>query len=251
MKEYSESDNFSTSISHIDEIKGILKSINNKKRITHIIETGTYLGTGSTKVISEALLNNKPDVFITIEANWRSWRKAKKNLSQYNFVTPIWGKSVPTEEAISFIENDDAIRNHEKYENIYIDGVSNAVVFYKNEILGEFGYTRSKTINKILKIIERKDKPEFYIGEDLLRTYLQKYRNNEPLIVLDSCGGIGLLEFTIVKSIMGNLGFYILLDDIFHLKHFRSYNEIQNSKEYEIISLNKEGGWLIAKKMCV
>lgn len=249
MKEYSISKSFSISISQLDNIIEVIKGINSKKRITHIIETGTYLGTGSTKIIAKAIINNKPDVFITMEANWRSWRRARINLAKFEFVKPLWGKSVATAEAINFIENDDTIKNHSMYENIYIDGGKDPITFYKNEILGNFGYSRLKYINKIYKFIENRNLAKYYSGEDLLKTYLEKYKDNEPLIVLDSCGGIGFLEFTIVENIMSDSNYYILLDDINHLKHFRSYKRIQATKEFEILSINKDCGWLLAKKV--
>lgn len=248
MKSYDKYSKHSVTMVNIDKLTRIIKDENKKNKIRYVIETGTYLGKGSTRVIAETFLDekDKPEV-MTIEANWLNWKKAKKNLKKYNFIKPVWGLSVPRAEAIQFAENDHALKQRDEYPDIYIDGGSDPLNFYIKELRGEFGYTRHKYLNHVLKFFENIDKKNKYSGENLLRKYLLKYQKEMPLIALDSSGAIGLLEFNTVQEIMGNNEYYLLLDDIFHLKHFRSYEEIKKNPAYEILIMDKDGGWLFAK----
>ena len=47
------------------------------------------------------------------------------------------------------------------------------------------------------------------------------------LIVLDSAGGVGHMEFQITDELINNKNYYILLNDTHHLKHFRGYDIIK------------------------
>jgi hypothetical protein len=248
MKPYSEYSKHSVTMVNIDKLISIIRDENKKHKFRYIIESGTFVGKGSTRMIAETFINEeeKPEV-ITMEANWLNWRRAKKNLKKYNFVKPVWGFSVPQKEAIQFVEEDYALKHQDEYPDVYIDGGSDPLNFYIGELRGEFGYTRYKYLNYLLKYFEERDKRTKYSGEDLLRKYLLKYQKEVPLIALDSSGAIGLLEFNIVKEMMGNNEYYLLLDDIYHLKHFRSYDEIKKNPAYEILMLDKDGGWLFAK----
>lgn len=250
MRHYAEYSQHSVSMVKMDELTKVIRDENAKNKISYVIETGTFLGTGSTRMIAEAFLNEnpQPDV-ITIEANWLHWKKAKKNLKNYNFVTPLWGLSVPNKEAIEFAKNDYALQHQDEFPEIYVDGGDDPLGFYIRELSGDFGYTRFKSINYVLKFLEERDKKKNFSGEDLLRKYLSKYKKESPLILLDSAGAVGLLEFNIVKEIMGDNKYYLLLDDIHHLKHFRSYEEIKQNPDYEILIVNEEDGWLFAKKL--
>lgn len=249
MKSYNEYSHHSVSMVNLNNLTKILQDENKKNKIKYVIETGTNIGTGSTRMLAETFVkeDHHPEVF-TFEANWRNWKKAKKNLKKYNFVKPIWGFSVPHKEASQFVKEDYALQHQDEFPDIFIDGGNDPLGFYLKELSGEFGITRFKSINYILKCFENKDKNINYSGEDLLRKYLIKYKKELPLIVLDSSGAIGFLEFKIVKEIMGNDQYYLLLDDIHHLKHFRSYAEIKQSSEYNILMIDEEGGWVFAKK---
>jgi hypothetical protein len=46
---------------------------------------------------------------------------------------------------------------------------------------------------------------------------------------------------------MGNAEYMLLLDDVHHLKHFRSLRDIRINKSFEILALNLEHGWLLAR----
>ena len=57
---------------------------------------------------------------MTIEANWVSWRKAKRHLARFPFVQPVWGKTVTTLEALEFLRKDEFLRDHERWEDIVL-----------------------------------------------------------------------------------------------------------------------------------
>jgi hypothetical protein len=249
MKSYSEYSEHSVSMVNIQNLTEVIRDENKKNKINYVIETGTYQGKGSTRMIAETFVHEvSPPEIITLEANWRNWKKAKKNLEMYNFVKPIWGLSVPKNEAIDFVKGDYAIHHQDEYPDIFIDGGSDPLSFYLKELNGEFGYTPYKLLNYYLKSFEKRDRKIHFSGEDQLRKYLSKYKKESPIIMLDSSGAIGLLEFNIVKEIMGDDTYYLLLDDIFHLKHFRSYEEIKQDPSFKILMVDKEGGWLFAKR---
>ena len=66
------------------------------------------------------------------------------------------------------------------------------------------------------------------------------------LIVLDSAGGVGHMEFQITDELMKNKAYYLLLDDIHHLKHFRGYDIIKNRDDFSIIDASDKNGWVLA-----
>ncbi len=248
MKPYSSHPNYSMSMVEDLELTDLIQKEINNSNINYVLETGTFRGKGSTTQIAKSFREGrKPERFITIEANWRNWRTAKINLSKFKFVECVWGLTVPTHEAISFIENDEMLLNHDKYEDIYVDAIENPLLFYKKEIAGKSKLFENKILNSLGRVSTVIDKQFNFVGDDLLRKYLNLFQDKNPLILLDSAGGIGFLEFTIVRNALTNNEYLIILDDIHHIKHYRSYHEIKNSKDFEILKANEQNGWVFAR----
>lgn len=170
-----------------------------------MIESGTYKGTGSTLMLAA----KKPEILITIEANEVFYKEAVENLKPYSFIKPIFGLSVWLSEALQFIRSFD-------FEGDFFIDSEDPVAFYSKEI----------------------NKPG--IPQNLLRTQLYQYKNDNPVILLDSAGGIGFLEYSVVRSIMGNKPHSLVLDDTHHVKHYRSKQEAM--KIYTLLYENKEHG---------
>ncbi|MGB6483360.1 MAG: hypothetical protein WBE86_07730 [Candidatus Acidiferrales bacterium] len=214
--------------------------------LTHILETGTYVGLGSTTFIAEIFNKQScaPQKFITIEASYSNWRKAKHNLQDFPFVEPLWGLSIPRQEALNFIKNDTAIINHYNYPDIFIDEVEDPITFYSAEICGRLGRRMRSPIEELRQFVDRR---RFYAGEDLLGHWLSIFRSHTPLVVLDSAGGVGYLEFNTVQKIMLTQPYFLLLDDIHHLKHFRSYRDVHASDKFEVLGESQGAGWLLAR----
>ena len=197
-----------------------------KERINLVLETGTHLGLGSTRIIAEAFIaaGAAPDTFITIEANYNSYIQAKANLERFPFVKCVWGCSVDINQAVQFIERDDALHHHENYPDVYIDTFDNPAGFYTREVSGGSGKSGPEGEKFREGLLDR----YVYLDED----------DGTPLMVLDSAGGIGLLEFQIVKEHFESLSapFFLLLDDIHHLKHFRSMLAIEADPRFTILA---------------
>jgi hypothetical protein len=205
------------------------------------LETGTYLGEGSTTLIAGVLVGQPDPHLSTIEANWRFWGQARERLATFPFVDCIWGRTVAAAEALAFMKADDALLHHERYGEIFIDNLDDPLAFYSRECEGE-----------IFEAVDADD-PAFqhdhqshYAGEDLLRTHLRRLHDKRPLIALDSAGGIGLLEFQITMELMADADFLLLLDDVHHLKHFRSLAALRDDAAFELLDVEEDAGWALA-----
>lgn len=238
MKKYSEYVNGNVSMIDSDGLSTALKAIRNAG-ISMIIETGTFEGTGSTRTIGNSFKENPPKVFYTIEVDYNSYRKAVKNLKDLPFVKCLFGCSVPMRVALEFIKDDEAIIHHEKYPDIYIDDTEDPVKFYSKEIEGYLTGKNSGFFSFL------RPKP----SEDLLTRLIRENTEEKIFFILDSAGGIGLLEFNTVLQEMKDRDFYLLLDDTHHIKHFRSVEYIKNHpQEFNVIGEDTKHGWLLCKK---
>jgi hypothetical protein len=219
-----------------------------------IIETGTYLGLGSTRAIASCFARLRaPKAFVTIEVSWEHFRNAKANLRSYSFIDCRWGASVERAAAVRFISNDEAIKNHQAYDYVWIDDVEDPVAYYTAEIMGRSPLRGHKAIRALLRdLADRREQSRwaiFWDGEDLLRRFCKIHRNHQPLIVLDSAGGIGYLEFQIMRDVMGQAEYMLLLDDVHHLKHFRSLRDVRADSSFNILALDMNYGWLLAEHL--
>src|SRR5215813_11904456 len=101
-----------------EQLTGLVR----RHRIDVAIETGTFLGLGSTQFVAEALMaGGAPKRFVTVEVNFANWCRAKANLQPYLFIDPRWGLSVGLEQGLEFLKHDEMLLNHERYPDIYID----------------------------------------------------------------------------------------------------------------------------------
>lgn len=247
MKLLSDYPGASMSMAASERLRLLLRNVLASERISHILETGTYQGLGSTTFVSEAFpQESPPQLFITIEANMLSWQHAKCNLRRFPFVRPLWGKTVDMKRALEFLQADVVLQEHSKYPDIFIDDTDDPLQFYCNEIRGELGGRTENPDNFIRRIFTRIFS---YSGDNLLQKYLLKFKELNPLVILDSCGGIGYLEFSILNETMQSHSYLVLLDDINHIKHFRSYRYIKNSPHFHLIGVDEQEGWLLAKHL--
>jgi len=156
---------------------------------------------------------------ISIESNIDHLNEAKKN-SPEPFIEWGYGLSVIRQTAIESMKHYGPLVHHEKYPDIFIDGLPIPHQFYLEEI--------------------SKDCPD-----GLLFEYLPKIKDQTPIILLDSCGGIGFLEFITVKELMGDFPYTLVLDDTDHLKHFKSRESVLAETNWTI--LFDQQGILIAQ----
>lgn len=229
--------------------KASLNQLFVENQFQFIVESGTYLGLGSTTTIAHAILNAKsiPPRFYTLEIDKTNFLLARQNLEKFPFVLPVWGVSVNKDEAMRFIDNDEAINHHEKFPEVFIDTLTNPAAFYKAELEGQLFKNEAKIsiLQKIGNVLGVTQKHEFEF--DFFEKKIPEIRTTIPLFLLDSSGGIGFLEFQKMHQLMDGNPYWLILDDIHHLKHFRSYEFVKNSKDFEIYASDFSNGWLIAK----
>jgi hypothetical protein len=236
MKLYAEYAHASMAVRDDSDIEIALKELQTEHPVDVIIETGTYLGTGSTRMLAEFFeRNGSIRRFVTVEANWSYWKAARFNLQRFPFVELKWGLSVNEQKAIEFIRTDPAIREHHRYPDIFIDDINDPIGFYTREIQG--GRASLKEFVK---------RTLYWQGEDLLARTLTRHKNDWPLIVLDSAGGIGRLEFQITLETMGSASYALFLDDTHHLKHFRSLEAIRSNSNFRLIRMAHDASWILA-----
>jgi len=244
MKPYREYEYASISMHESPELCALLRETIRRDPIQHVIETGTFEGRGSTRFLAEAFADTVlPTSFVTIEASWRSWRRAKRNLRRFPFVQPLWGHSLEPRQAREFVEQDECIRHHERYPDIFIDDVDDPVAFYTRELNGELA-GRLRVFRRLQRAIDRS---LHYAGDELLVRSLRRVAHDNPLVVLDSAGGSGWLEFGVLMQTMRDRRFLLLLDDVHHLKHFRSLASVRRDPAFEILALDERDGWLLAR----
>jgi len=160
--------------------------------VDEVIETGTFLGQGSTKVFADT---GKP--VITIESCLDHYIEAKHNLKKYNNVTQLFASSLKRDEMELHIER-------AEYNGTY-EGGSNPIEFYKNEINGW-----------------SQDPP---IIEDILFPLINN--SKKQLVFLDSAGGVGYLEFLeFMKIGINKTKKILILDDVCHVKHQDSVKKL-------------------------
>ena len=250
MKLYSEYPYASISMSKDAEYRAVVESILKTNTVKSILESGTFNGLGSTSMLSDIIVENniKLNFFYTLEVEEAIYHEAVNNLKKYPFVKPIFGMSLTKDACIKFIETDEAINHHEKYPNIFIDSIINPKEFYTKEIEGNLtmNIARKKSLKeKVIAFL----KGEKSFLQDGLRKIVPSIKNDNPIVLLDSAGGIGLLEFNTLCELMGDKSYYLILDDVHHLKHFRSLEHVRNNQSFNIMDENLEQGWVVAKHL--
>ncbi|MFI5228806.1 MAG: hypothetical protein ACHQWU_07040 [Gemmatimonadales bacterium] len=229
-----------------DGLGPVLAALLRSNRVTHVIETGTYLGTGSTRMLASAFPTGEPpESFVTIEANWSSWRAALANLAGFPFVKALWGRTVTRAAALAFVRSDEALKHHERWPDVFIDDTRHPIKSYTRELRGRLG-GRPRGTRAIAQFIG--DRMRRYSGENLLSEQLQAAREKGPLILLDSAGGIGWLEFQTVLRDMSAVPFTIVLDDTHHVKHFRSLAHIRGDSSFTVVAESPNHGWIVARR---
>jgi hypothetical protein len=190
-----------------NEFKNSIEKILNTNKIDEIVETGTFHGDGSTRIFAET----KKYVF-SIECNYENWAISTNNLFKYPNVCVIHGLSLNREEIIKGLLSEkfdiDTTYDSDYPKSFYMREISQRVVL-----------------------------------ENALGVFSKNDRNQ--LIFLDSAGGVGLLEF---KSVMSyNVEFLknkvIMLDDISHIKHYRSVKFLQENGFNVNISTDNRFAW--------
>ncbi len=241
MKLYSSKPQASITMGISPPLRELLRETLSAFRPGVVVESGTYLGLGSTTLLAELLRDGfapRPPRLFTIEVSFAHWQQAARNLRRFRHVRCLWGLSVDRQEARHFILHDPVLNAPESEPDVYIDNLENPVRFYLDEVDGKLLDPEAVPGDFIRKTLFR---------ERWLQRLLGRYGAKRPLVVLDSAGGIGFLEFTTVTRLLRDHPYLLLLDDIDHLKHFRSRRAVHADPCFEVLGEEPETGWLLAR----
>jgi hypothetical protein len=108
-----------------------------------VVESGTFLGTGSTRIIIRAFAGKLPPKFYTIEVSDQLRRRAMENLSDTPVVECLWGLSIGKEHAREFLLNDPLLKELDPNLDIYVDFLPDPVGGYLKELDGFNGRRES------------------------------------------------------------------------------------------------------------
>lgn len=190
-----------------NEFKDAVESILRDNTVDEIVETGAFLGDGSTKVFSET-----GKYVFTIECNYQNWVIAYRNLINTPNVCVIHGLSLNREELIKGLLN-------EKFDIQTTYDSKYPKTFYMKEI------------------------SQKVVVENALDIFVNNDRNQ--LVFLDSAGGVGHLEFKKVMSYKKEYlkNKVLMLDDISHIKHIRSVEFLKTTGFNVNISSDNRFAW--------
>jgi len=170
-----------------------------QETITRVIETGSYLGNGTTKAVLKGFkLHDFEYKFISLEVNPEYYKSALANNigSGILFINAL---SVPRKMipvSITIDAPDYVIVDHLNLSN------------YSNEI-------------------------QYDVPDSMLNLAVEL---KPELVILDSAGHLGLIEFNYLMSLLPSHEFYLALDDINHIKHYHTMELIkQNQDKFQII----------------
>lgn len=179
-----------------------------KYKVESIVETGTYDGMGSSQILAKTGLP-----FDTIECHGMNFIAAKVNLENFKNTRVHHAYSLPLNEMLEFINNDDWTNNPEKMIKLGVKfDHDNPRWYYKHEL--------NDVVSK---------PPRENVLMDLITN------TERQLVFLDSSGGVGLLEFQKVISLPKELlkEKIIMFDDVNHIKHYRSVEWMKQNCEVE------------------
>jgi hypothetical protein len=183
-----------------------------------LVETGTFLGTGSTTIIASAIrdLGYQAD-FYSIECNPKYFAAARQNLAArglLQYVHLLNGLSIPR----SLLPNKEAIERllAECPEDIFDD-------FQKN--VGGEGYL---------------SEVDFPVPDDLLAEVISGFDYRPDFVLLDSAGHVGFNEFLYLLTMLEGPCLIALDDAGKHVKHHRTLLYIEGDRRFQQIYQSSE-----------
>ena len=191
-----------------------------------LLETGTYLGDGSTRIIASCLAELALDDarFLSIEVNPEHHRVAAGNLARRGLlrrVTLVNGLSLPRRVLPGREEIHQTCAALEG--RVHLDfPLADCAAWYVQET----GF------------------PD--VPDDLLARCLAGFDGSPDFVLLDSAGHVGYLEYRQFLACVRS-PCYLALDDVDHVKHTRSFAELERDPRFTIRSRSHEKyGYCIA-----
>jgi hypothetical protein len=209
------------------DFAGAIQQLFLQIRPTKIIETGTYIGTGTTTIIAEAIRMLGLDAdFYTIEVNPEYFQRAKQYLRERDYkVACLNGLSVPREKLPTLAQI-----HKSTVTDIEQGGVG--FVDHEPDVRAEWYFCETHF-------------PD--VPDSLLRMVMRCFDFRPDFVLLDSGGHIGNIEFNYLLEMLEGVC-YIALDDTLHIKHSRSLRQMQTDPRFTIVKTSDEKfGFAIAK----
>jgi hypothetical protein len=187
-----------------------LTNLISSETLTRIIETGTYKGTGTTAaVLSGIRQHGLKSTFVTIEVNPEHHAIAVHNLV---------GRPVDCMQGLSI-----------KAEDL----PSPAQIKAWLESFPETVIVDHQEANRIQQYFKETD---HYGSSNLLERAMLLTSHYPDLVVLDSAGYMGTLEFNYLMSLIPHeKEFYLALDDTNHVKHYKTVQDIEANYRHKLI----------------
>lgn len=187
------------------EFKFALTELIKTYRLKRIIETGSYMGEGTTQAIADAMVGD--EIVYSIEVNPRFYEMARK-MHKNTSINFLLGLSI----ARPLLPTDFTF---DVPDNIVVDHLDhNRELLYKQEV-------------------------SFKVPDNMLKYALEKVEYQPDLVILDSAGHMGFIEFKeLMKSAIAP--FYLALDDTNHIKHYHSC-QLLDDKGFKKIWETSEG----------
>ena len=184
-----------------DSFMSAITDLIRTEKLMNIIETGSYHGLGTTKAIRDGMSGG--ELVYSIEINPQYIRTAMAN-NRGSGIKFLKGLSIDSKELPTSFSFD--VPDHVVIDHLDKDMVKN----YSQEV-------------------------RFAGDDNLLQFALFKMNLCPDLVILDSAGHLGLLEFNYLMSrVKGS--FYLALDDIGHVKHYDTMQYIiNNSDRFKIL----------------
>ncbi|MBF0564622.1 MAG: hypothetical protein HQK89_05210 [Nitrospirae bacterium] len=253
-----------TAVGGVSAFARSIGSLFEEIRPKRLIETGTYLGMGTTAIIASALKelvragHVADPIFYSIEVNPQNYERARENLKAsglIDYVKPLLGLSVPR----------DILPSIEEIERLFVknicdsgDGVpeicENNEPGHKDIAHNDIGH--KDIAHAGIFVDHREDeRASLYYGEtnfpdtgdDLLGKCLADFDYRPDFVLLDSAGHLGYVEFTyLVSRLRGDC--YVALDDVYHVKHYGSLIKLKQDGRFTILVESREKfGFCIAR----
>lgn len=196
-------------------------------RPRRVVETGTYLGTGTTLIIARALQELAADdaVFYSIEVNPKHAGRARESLGRAGLdVNILNGLSVPR----------DLLPPVEQIEHAYVQ-----------QVLADGLVVDHEESSRAALYYRETDFPD--LPDDLLGRVLSDFDHRPDFVLLDSGGHLGHVEFRYTIDRL-RAPCLIALDDIHHVKHYRSFQDLRADDRFDLLAASEEKfGFCIAR----
>ena len=216
--------NYTANVTAGGELAQMIDTLIMRAKPERILETGTYHGTGTTRIVLDALKHYelKAD-FASIECNSENIKIASANLR---------GEPVKLIHALSIPRSRLPSR----------DQVERETVRHISKLAQYVDHDPSDRAEKYLSETNCAD-----VDDDGIGSVMREWNGQCDLAILDSAGHIGKTEFNYFVSKL-RTPCIIICDDAYHVKHARTLESIKLDRRFDIIAQGEERyGWFVCE----